>query len=115
MSRAESLQVTDDGPPSMAARTHRLITDDLLAVAVGIKREAEISQDQIQAIVDRFAGLEQWQERTGGIGFPIVEDIPQNRRAEFLAALAALAPHPDRPSRDERTLSAAQIWGSRIG
>jgi hypothetical protein len=97
------------------ARTHRLITDDLLAIAVGIKREADITQDQIQAIVDRFAGLEQWQERTGGIGFPIVEDIPQNRRAEFLAALAALAPHPDRPDRDERTLSAAQIWGSRIG
>jgi hypothetical protein len=97
-----------------AGRTHRFISNDLLAVAVGIKREADVTQDQIQAIVDRFAGLEQWQERTGGIGFPIVEDIPQNRRAEFLAALAALAPNPDRPSRDERILSASEIWRSRV-
>lgn len=98
-----------------AHRTHRIITDELLAIAVGIKREADIEQDQIQALVDQFAGMEQWQERTGGIGFPIAEDIPQDRRAEFLAALAALAPHPDRRSdRTERVLSAAHIWRSRV-
>ncbi len=105
-------------PPAMAApRAHQTITDDLLAVAVGIKREAAVGHDPIQTIVDRFACPEQWQERTGSIGFPLVEDIPQSRRAEFLTALAALSPHPDR--RDSRAapgrrLSAAEIWPSRI-
>lgn len=97
-----------------AGRRHRFISNDLLTTAVGIKRESEVTQEQIQAIVDRFAGLEQWQERTGGIGFPIVEDIPQNRREEFLTALAALVPNPDRPARDDRVMSAAEIWRSRV-
>jgi len=96
-------------------RADRTITDELLAIAVGIKREADVGHDQIQELVDRYACPDQWQGRTGGIGFPIVEDIPQNRRAEFLAALAALSPHPDRRSgRAERVLSAAEIWRSRV-
>jgi hypothetical protein len=97
-----------------AASSHRTITDELLETAVRIKREAGVSHDQIQAIIDRFACQEQWQERTGGIGFPLVEDIPQSHRGEFMAGLAALSPHPDRPATPGRSLSAAQIWPSRI-
>ena len=100
-----------------APSIHRTITDDLLAVAARIKREAGVSHSQIQAVIDKFASQQQWHERTGGIGFPLVEDIPQNSRGEFLAALAELAPHPDRRNGEAgvpRNLSAAEIWPSRV-
>jgi hypothetical protein len=99
-----------------AASPHRMITDDLLAVMVRIKREAGVGHSQIQAAIDQFACQEQWQERTGGIGFPLVEDIPQNRRAAFMAALAELSPESERKDyrAADRTVSAAEIWPSRI-
>lgn len=100
-----------------AASAHRIITDDLLTVAIRIKREAGVEAAQIQAAVDRFASEEHWHERTGGIGFPTIEDIPQERRAEFMAALAALAPEPGRRDRripGQRYLTAADIWPSRV-
>ncbi len=97
-----------------AASIHRTITDDLLAVAVRIKRDAGVSHSQIQTVIDRFASQQQWHDRTGGIGYPLVEDIPQDHRGEFLAALAELAPAPDRREETPRTLSAAHIWPSRI-
>ncbi len=96
---------------------HRTITDDLLELTVRIKREAGVGHDQIQAVIDQFACQEQWQERTGGIGFPLVEDIPQSRRGEFMAGIAALSPHPDRADSGaarSRNLSAAEIWPSRV-
>ena len=95
----------------------RMITDDLLAVAVRIKRDAGVSHDEIQAVIDRFACDERWQERTGGIGFPLVEDIPQTGRAEFLAMLSDLTPDADRRARHAAyapSLSATEIWPSRI-
>jgi len=100
-----------------AAPSHRTITDDLLAVAVRIKREAGIGHAEIQTAIDKFACEQQFNERTGGIGFPLVEDIPQSRRGEFLAALAELAPHPDRRdsrAAPDRTVSVAHIWPSRV-
>ena len=100
-----------------AARPHRTITDDLLTTAIRIKREAGVGHAQIQTAVDQFASEEHWHERTGGIGFPTIEDIPQERRAEFMAALAALAPETgrrDRHGAGQRTLSAADIWPSRV-
>ena len=94
---------------------HRTITDDLLSVSVQIKREAGVGHVQIQEVIDRFASKEQWEERTGGIGFPLVEDIPHNRRGEFMAALAELAPSADRDAAPtSRYLSANEIWPSRI-
>lgn len=101
----------------MAVAPRRVITDDLLEVSVRIKREAGVAHAQIQAVIDKFASEEHWQERTGGIGFPLVEDIPQDRRGEFMAALAELAPELDRPdarAAEPRYLSAAHIWPSRI-
>ena len=102
----------------MVDRTqHRTVTDDLLDVAVRIKRDTGVDHTQIQGVIDRFASQEQWQERTGGIGFPLVEDIPQDRRGEFLAALAELQPHPDRkpaPPARGRMLSATEVWPSRV-
>jgi hypothetical protein len=93
-----------------------MITDDLLELTVRIKREAGVSHDQIQEAIDKFACREQWQERTGGIGFPLVEDIPQSHRGEFMAAVAELSPHPDRDRNagPGRSLSAAEIWPSRV-
>ena len=95
---------------------HRNITDDLLLVAVRIKREAGVGHADIQAVVDRFACQDQWQARTGGIGFPLVEDIPQSARGEFLAMLLDLAPHADHlvARMSVRSLSASEIWPSRI-
>lgn len=98
----------------MAAVPRRAISDDLLDVAVRIKREAGVGHAQIQAIVDRFACQEHFQERTGGIGFPLVEDIPQDRRGDFMAALAELLPDPDRTRPPARYVSAAHIWPARI-
>lgn len=97
---------------------HRVITDDLLAISVRIKRDAGVRHAQIEAVVERYASKEQWEERTGGIGFPLVEDVPQSRRGEFMAALAELMPEPE--GRDiaaaavTRSLSATEIWPSRI-
>jgi hypothetical protein len=96
------------------ARAHRTITDDLLAVAVRIKRDAGVAAAELQGVIDRFASPQQWQERTGGIGFPLVEDIPQARREEFLAALAELAPSPDHRGEEPRYVSAAKLWPERI-
>jgi hypothetical protein len=99
-----------------AARAHRVITDDLLTVAIRIKREAGVGHAAIQAVIDEFASQEHWQERTGGIGFPTIEDVPQERRAEFMAAIAALAPPAlgDRHIPGQRYLSVADIWPSRV-
>jgi hypothetical protein len=96
---------------------HREITDDLLAVAVRIKRDAGIGHPEIQAVIDRFACQDRWQERTGGIGFPLVEDIPQSARGEFLAMLSDLVPHAGHPAArvPAYRLSATEIWPSRMG
>ena len=99
-----------------AARAHRTITDDLLTVSIRIKREAGVSHADIQTAIDKFASEEHWQERTGGIGFPTIEDIPQDHRLEFMAAIAALAP-PHRGNRHipgQRSISVADIWPSRV-
>lgn len=102
--------------PMSRTSLHRDITDDLLAVAVRIKRDAGVGHAEIQAIVDRFACRVSWEERTGGIGFPLVEDIPQNTRGEFLAMLSDLVPQADRLAArmPARSLSAAEIWPYRI-
>jgi hypothetical protein len=94
---------------------HREITDDLLATAARIKRDAGVGHTEIQAVIDRFACQDRWQERTGGIGFPLVEDIPQAARGEFLAMLSDLVPHADRlvARMPVRSLSATEIWPSR--
>jgi hypothetical protein len=95
---------------------HRDITDDLLATAVRIKRDAGVGHGDIQTVIDRFACQELWQERTGGIGFPLVEDIPQGARGEFLAMLSDLVPHVDRlvARMPARGVSVKEIWPSRI-
>jgi hypothetical protein len=98
-----------------ASSSHRTITDDLLAVSVRIKREAGVGHAEIQGVIDRFASKEHWEERTGGIGFPLVEDIPQGNRGPFMAALAELSPEPDRRAGDgSRSVSVNEIWPSRI-
>lgn len=99
-----------------AARTHRIITDDLLTVAIRIKRDAGVGHAAIQTAIDKFSSQEHWQERTGGIGFPTIEDIPQDHRAGFLAEIAALAPPDlgDRHVPGQRYLSVTDIWPSRV-
>ena len=100
----------------MAASPRSMITDDLLGVSVRIKREAGVTAEEIQAVIDKFASQEAWQERSGGIGFPLVEDIPQENRGAFMAALAELMPGPEARDRAnaERMISAADIWRSRL-
>src|SRR5438874_2291770 len=55
--------------PMALPSPHRTITDDLLAVAIRIKRDAGVAHPQIQGVIDKFACQAQWHERTGGIGF----------------------------------------------
>src|SRR5690348_9370174 len=101
------------------SRTHaqRSISDDLLAVAVRIKRDAGVGHAEIQNVIDRFACQQRWQERTGGIGFPLVEDIPPQARGEFLTTLSELVPQAShlkfRPP--AYNVSCNEIWPSRIG
>jgi hypothetical protein len=105
------------GTTQMSASPRRTITDDLLEVAVRIKREAGVTHSQIQEAIDKYACQEQWQERTGGIGFPLVEDIPQTGRAPFLAMLSDLLPDADRRAAlvaTGRNVSANEIWPSRV-
>lgn len=92
------------------------ITDDLLSVAVRIRREAGVSHGDIQAVIDRHACEQRWQERTGGIGFPLVEDIPQTSRSEFLAMLSDLAPDSGGNPKyaAQRSVSVAEIWPSKV-
>ena len=99
-----------------AARAHRSITDELLTVSIRIKRDTGVSHADIQGAIDQFASEQHWQERTGGIGFPTIEDIPQDHRAEFMAAVAALAPAEfgNRRAPGQRYVSVADIWPSRV-
>ena len=96
-----------------AASPHRIITDDLLAVMVRIRREAGVGHAEIQAAIDKFACRERFEERTGGIGFPLVEDIPQEKRGEFMAAIAELSPDDQSAKGPDRKVSAVDIWPSR--
>ena len=98
----------------MSRTLHRQITDDLLTVAVRIKRDAGVGHAEIQVIIDRFACQDRWQERTGGIGFPLVEDIPESARGEFLAMLSDLVPQADRLAAQmpARSVSVTEIWPS---
>jgi hypothetical protein len=100
----------------MSRTYHRQITDDLLSVAVRIKRDSGVGHAEIQAVIDRFACRDRWQERTGGIGFPLVEDIPESARGEFLAMLSDLMPDADRLAvrMSVRSVSVTEIWPSRI-
>jgi hypothetical protein len=100
----------------MAAAARRLISDDLLELSIRIKRDAGVGHAQIQTVIDQFACTEQWTERSGGIGFPLAEDIPQDRRADFMAALAELSPSPDRKpdAGSARYLSISDVWPDRI-
>ena len=95
--------------------TRRIISDDLLTVSVRIKREAGVNHAQIQEVIDRFACHEHWHDRTGGIGFPMLEDIPQSRRGEFMADLADLVPQGTGMPYGASNLSVKDIWPSRIG
>lgn len=93
----------------------RAISDDLLTTAIRIKRDAGIGSDQIQRIIDSFASQERWTERTGGIGFPLAEDVPAIRRPEFLGALLDLARDSSTCAPAiERYVSANEIWPSRV-
>jgi len=101
----------------MSASQRRTITDDLLAVMVRIKRESGVGHADIQAAIDLFACQQRFEERTGGIGFPLVEDIPQERRGEFMAALAQLLPPAggqDQNGGPGRWVSATEIWPSKV-
>ncbi len=94
----------------------RSISIDLLAVTIGIKYEAGISESQVHALIDAFAADQRGDAGDADIvEFLGVKDIPAERREEFLAALSALAPAaPLRNRADQRMLSAVDIWPSRI-
>ena len=91
------------------------ISDELLTTAVCIKREAGAASEQIQQVIEAFARQDRWTERTGGIGFPQSEDVPDGRRPDFLAALFDLALDSSTCAPAiERFVSVNEIWPSRV-
>ena len=94
--------------------SHR-ITNDLLNFTVGIKLENGVSARQVRSLIDEFTAEQQSKHGGSDIyGFLWVDDVPESRRGEFLAAVATLAPLPGEVPPEPRMLSAATIWESRL-
>jgi hypothetical protein len=94
------------------------VSEHILRMLVGIKREAGVTQTQIRNLIDEFAyAAVAEHDSDGTIGFLEIADIPTHSRAEFLSALTTLV--AERESRSasptSRSLSATDIWPSRIG
>ena len=93
------------------------ISDALLRATIGMKTESGIDMAQIRQLIEEYASEAGCQEQTGEpIGFLWIEDIPQERRVDFMNALSGLSPDPDRvrPVAEERMISANDIWPSRV-
>ena len=91
------------------------ISDQVLKMMVGIRLESGIDVSKIRCLVEKFAS-EQPNERhpVGTVGFLWVEDIPSDRRPEFLSAMAVLSPHSAESNTGvmvKRAISANAIWG----
>jgi len=90
------------------------ISDDLLNITIGIKRESGVSDAQIHDLIEKYATDSATQAGSEGIvGFLSAEDVPAERRAAFLGELSALMPPPSYEKK-VRMISAADIWQSRV-
>lgn len=97
-----------------AASSARIpITDEVLKLSVGIRLEAGVDEAQIRALIDQFASeLCRGEQPQDIVGFLTVEDVPQDRRAEFLQAVDGLASVGRVNVR--RLLSVVDVWPSRV-
>jgi hypothetical protein len=66
----------------------RLISNQCLKACIGIKQEAGVSASKINLLLSEFAS--EGVPVHGVVGFLQVEDIPYNRREEFLVAVNSL-------------------------
>jgi hypothetical protein len=90
------------------------ISDQTLKISVNMRLEAGVSDAAVRETVNEYAGDSESASGSEIVGFLWVEDIPQARRAEFLAALSSLLPEPDLIT-ERRMVSANDIWPSRLG
>ena len=79
----------------------RTISDLVLKTAVGVRLEAGVDIADIRHLIERLAaGDTSSQTGDGIVGFLGIEDIPPERRDEFLAALADLSAPPGQASQN---------------
>ena len=77
----------------------RTISDLVLKTAVGMRLEAGVDIADVRRLIDQFAaGDASNHEQDGMVGFLGIEDIPPDRRDQFLAALADLSAPSDHAS-----------------
>lgn len=70
----------------------RAISDLVLKTAVGVRLEAGVDIADVRGLIDQFAAEGTSNHAADGIiGFLGIEDIPADRRDQFLAALADLS------------------------
>ena len=91
----------------------RIVTDDLLRAAIGLRKDAGVSSAKIESLIASFvSGEPQGEDGTTRID---PQDVPPARREEFMGALAALAPEPDySPENSGRIMTASDVWPLRI-
>jgi hypothetical protein len=70
--------------------TNNAITNELLIEASARKLAEGVSKARLFQLIDEFASSEHWRQRSGAVGRRLLEDIPQDRRQEFLNRVAAL-------------------------
>jgi hypothetical protein len=86
-------------------------SDGVLKIIVGMKLEVGVSMSEIRGLIDKYASDQRRPGEPGEIaGFLSVEDIPQQLRHDFSAALSSLS-GPQNYRHAPRTLSASDIWG----
>jgi len=91
------------------------ITNQTLNISVNMRLEAGVSYAAVRDVVNEYAADSDAGSEAEIVGFLWVEDIPQARRAEFLATLSTLIPEPDLSETGKRMISANDIWPSRLG
>jgi hypothetical protein len=70
----------------------RTVSDLVLKTAVGMRLEAGVDIADVRRLIERFAASgTSGEEADGIIGFLGIEDVPPDRRDQFLAALAGLS------------------------
>jgi hypothetical protein len=86
-------------------------SDEVLKIIVGMKLEVGVSMSDIRGVIDKFAADQRPPGESGETsGFLSVEDIPQQLRHDFTAALSSLS-GPQNYRNAPRILTAADIWG----
>ena len=85
--------------------------DGVLRIIVGMKLEAGVDISEIRGLIEKFASDQRPPGAAGEtVGFLSLEDIPQQLRHDFSAAVSSLS-GPQGYRQAAGILSASDIWG----